>query len=549
VEVLRLVTETHALPYVPLFFATAQAATTPAALQPALHNAQLFTRRPVELPGVKLGVDVSTERMVYVAATVAGIGLQARGEMTRALPFFDKALAVLPTDVEVAGLELVHFQRANVLFHLGRVGSAITDLERAVQLREDFYEAQHGLAVAYATVCTPEKSIQEALAASILAAQQAVRISPDEPDAQQLLAELYLQAGQYEEALEGAQTAARFGNNDAEIQTLLASIYDALGRTAEAQAARAAAINGWEERLREPASAGRVDALIASGDAYRSAGRHEDALAKYLLAQQEAPEDGRAAVGLGLLYHAQGDYGSAEVSYLRATQLAYSEGTAQLLLGILYNEQGPPGQAKETLQRAVALLPCHATPHTALAYHYWQQDDLTGYAAELQTALLITPDDSLLLYSLGSARLFQQEPAEAAQLFSHALQVKHPFTEASLGLGEAYFSMEEYARAAVAWEQALTTMPVTSTEYALYAAAIGQAYVGQGNWEQAISAYERALAVQETSGVRYALGLLYAMKAQDDLAIAEFTRALALDPENAEAKTALAQAQERLKQP
>jgi tetratricopeptide (TPR) repeat protein len=412
-----------------------------------------------------------------------------------------------------------------------------------VLLKEDFYEAYYNLAVAYAATCSPARQLEQAIAA----AERASRAQPDNPQMHRLLAELYLQVGDEDQALMAAQAAQQADANAPETYSLLATIYTTLGRDAEAQAMQRQANALWQQAVALP-GATTVDALLALGDAARTAGANDDALAHYQAAQQVVPTDPRVQLGLGQTYYNQGDYELAVRAFQTWLQAAPRDGVAHLLLGIVYQKQDKASEATAAIKQAIQFLPCEAAPHTALAHQYWQQNDLVGYEQELRAALALAPQDPLLLYSLGTAAMINQRMDEAEQFYVKALESKHPFAEASLGLGEVYFSQGDYARAAVAWEQALTTLPTDTVAYAPYAAALGQAYTLQERWDDAIAAYQRALAVQETSEVHHALGLVYTALQKDELAVAEFTRALELEPDHAAARQALEEARTRLNQ-
>ena len=208
VEVLSLPQTSAAPTNIPLIFSTASAAGPgagePAALQPVLSKLAPVTRTPLALPSLDLFTEHGPDQMAYVASTVLAMSVLASDDLPHALTLFDHALASVAGDPGTAqGQEVVYFQRAGILYRLGRFQAARADLEQALQLKPDYAPAHLLLASVLADHCTPARDLDAALQS----VRQAAAAQPMDVMTQQMLAELTLRSGDVEGALSAAETA------------------------------------------------------------------------------------------------------------------------------------------------------------------------------------------------------------------------------------------------------------------------------------------------------------------------------------------------------
>ena len=203
------------------------------ALQPVLSKLAPVTSTPLALPSLDFFTVNGPDQMAYVASTVLAMSVLASGDLPHALTLFDQALASVVSDRETAqGQEVVHYQRAGVLYRLGRYQDARADLEQALKLKPDYSPAHLLLATIWPTTiladhCTPARD----RAAALAAARQATALQPTDVMSQQYLAQLLLRSGDAAAALRSGEAARDLDPNQSATYTLLASIYDALGRS------------------------------------------------------------------------------------------------------------------------------------------------------------------------------------------------------------------------------------------------------------------------------------------------------------------------------
>ena len=162
------------------------------------------TRTPLTLPSLDLFTNHGPDQMAYVASTVLAMSVLASDDLPRALTLFDRALSSVAGDPgTIQGQEVVHFQRAGILYRLGRFQEARADLEQALRLKPDYAPAHLLLASVLADHCTPACDLDQALQS----ARQAAALQPMDVMSQQYLAELALRRGDAETALRAAESA------------------------------------------------------------------------------------------------------------------------------------------------------------------------------------------------------------------------------------------------------------------------------------------------------------------------------------------------------
>ncbi len=223
------------------------------------------------------------------------------------------------------------------------------------------------------------------------------------------------------------------------------------------------------------------ETLLALADAYWRFGDAENAEATYLRASQDLnPAPALAYQRLGLLA-LQSDLGRAQ-GYLEQALAADPRNLDTLYtLAEVYFAQAQPEKAVETMEayldlpegssdaRAQARLGTmrdlqpalrRATdePNTEnlleLADAYWGADEQER-AADLYLRVLTTfdPHSETALSRLGQVLFLSGQTEEAAELLGRARELDDTNLDTLLFLGNAYFSLERYQDAIVAWER------------------------------------------------------------------------------------------------
>ncbi len=512
----------------PLLDTVAGANHAPAASATTVADLTYFAHAPVALPTIALFVRDGPQQIAYLSTALLGFVLYTQGDLAQAQAFFDKALANAQASADfVVGRETLHFQRAVIRYRQRQVDAAVSDLEQALALRPDFYEAHFNLALAYSEQCTPAWQIEPALAQAAAAAQ----LRPADASAQRLLADLTYQAGDATAALPIAQKAAALQPDSAEAQALLATVAMRAGQPDMATAARNQALQ--IRRAATPADA--LAAQLALGDAYLAAGDNAAALATFQAAAERAPTNPSLLHGLGNALYANGQIEQALAAYQAWAQVAPDDPDPHLLLGILYSQQQQAQDALAELQTAMRLTPCQEAAHLLMGRVYFQQQDLAQAAAAYQAALAINPRRADAWYVLGALR-WQLDDLPAAQIALLEATRRDPtLTAAFFTLGRVYFDQGKFDNAVASYRQAAALQPGDASNHL----ALAHAYERLQEWDDAAAAYLAALAQQEDASTHLYLGLVRVQQGQLDAAATEIKRALALDPADALAHASL----------
>ncbi len=514
---------------VPLVLDTASAA-APGSLalprSPTQRDLARFVRVPATMRDFELFAKNGPQQITTVSTAMLGLAFFVNGDSTRALQLFDKALASAPANGDIAGLEDVYFQRATVLFERNRPAEAMADLQKAIALKPDLYEAYYNLAIAESETCAPARQLERAIADAATAA----RLKPKEPAAHMLLGDLYRQAGKYDQAIAEFQAALQL-TSDAHAYELLASAQWAAGD--------ASASKSWQTALalRQKQPADSAAAQISLGDVYLNNGDYDRALASFQAAQKLAPDDASAQRGLGNAYSAKKDWDAAERAYKQWIALAPQDADAHLFLGLMYAELNRNGSALAELKQAASLSTCSAGAHLVLGNIYHSQNDFSQAAAEYQAVTTIDPANVNAWYLLGVTRYLQGQSADAVQALQAAIKLKADFAEAHFALGQIYADQKQFDRAALEWEQAAKIGPGNAT----YFVALADAYEQTGRLDDAAAAYQKALRFEDSAPIHAFLGLVLVKQNQFDAALAEYQKAVALDAKSTLALSGLAE--------
>ena len=298
---------------------------------------------------------------------------------------------------------------ARTYCQLGALADARTSYRAALRIDPKLYDAHLELSKLYFVLMEPEAAIAEA--------NQALLLSPQEPELHALLARFYSATGRrdqveqqyrailtvdpsrrnirkelidlllgnnyYDEARHQAEAGLREKPGDMELQVSLAVIRDAEGGRSEA-----------EENLRDLASKDLTSPLplIALGDLFIHHREHLSALKYYEEALDRSPDQVAVMNNIALL-HAEYGYDLQRAEELASRAYSRRSGDPGLVdtLGWVLLKQGKLEQALSLLQSAVTRAPQVPDVH----YHYGAALLKAGRRAEgreeLKTALKISP--------------------------------------------------------------------------------------------------------------------------------------------------------------
>jgi Flp pilus assembly protein TadD/TolB-like protein len=246
-----------------------------------------------------------------------------------------------------------------------------------------------------------------------------------------------------------------------------------------------------KEALR--ASPAYSEALLQLGKAYYRAHEYEEAVSTLSKLPEEDSQAGEANFYLGLAAYSQGEFQRAET--------AFSFVAARLPLSEIYNNLGVAADhsdrkaAVEYLQKAVNADPTEADYHFNLGIELYRAGDPPNAARQLHETLSLRPDDAEARVLLNTVAISQGGPSASTKLPSQRLRTtydENSFRQLAIKLDAA--AEQHYAK-------------VDPHVHAQFHVERGQELLNQGFGEEAEH---------------------------------DFREAVSLDPNNAEAHTALA---------
>lgn len=306
--------------------------------------------------------------------------------------------------------------------------------------------------------------------------EQALRTSPDHPDALMLASIAHLRRGANDEAVAAVKRALR-----------------------------------KEPSSPHPLVFLRLLQLFGEFESgYES--RHPALLALYhLYFFRLDPSHSRAVVG-----HAERALGARDVA----------AADAYVALGVVHTREGDKDRALAELQRATQTDPRHAEAYRLAAAVYGERGDLAGQYRMARAAFEAAPDDPLylaLLDDLIAERL--GDPRAIVEVMEQALKFEVHRLRAHRRLGHAYAFVGDEERALLHYRAAIDLQPGDAVLHE----QLGWALFRLGRTDQAIGAYQRAIALAPNEpSPRQLLGDLFRFTGRDQDAIHEYQVALGL---------------------
>ena len=229
---------------------------------------------------------------------------------------------------------------AEALLKAGRTKDAIETIGRLDEISGGDFRTELGMGVLLGRFRSYPAAIQYL--------QAAVKSDPASEEAKYNLAEVYLESGDYQAALQRLLEISSEAQKDGSYFALLGDVYAHLARTDDAlealkQAVRKSADDDqcYVSLAMEQLQAGAVDSAKATV---------EDGLARI-------PDSGPLNWAAGVVSVLQGNVREGEKYLKKATNLMLSRQTPYVSLGILYYEEGRIAEAREVLQRCAEMFP------------------------------------------------------------------------------------------------------------------------------------------------------------------------------------------------
>jgi tetratricopeptide (TPR) repeat protein len=403
-----------------------------------------------------------------------GQNAHARGELLKAIEFYDEALKVRPEFAEA------EFQRGNALVSLGRLSEAEAGFRRAIELKKDWslpYAALGSLLVTLKRDADAESYLR-----------LAIKSDSESNLALRLLGDLRLRAGDAKEALELLRRATT--NKEAPLGTWVV-----LAIAERASGNNTAALASLDYVLQlEPAN---LAALIERAELRMATGNKEGAIQDVVAAEASSKGDKASASRLVTVYELAGKSDEAR-------RLAQSAGFVEIV------QASPDGTIKVT-----------ATPEEIAAAN---NEDSEISRKALESLVQKNPGNAMLLARLGDSYR-KIDPGRSLDYYRRAIEIEPHNAEYATGYSSALVQARRFADAVIVLRRVISIAPNNYTAHANLATAlyalkqyalaleqyqwllsrkpdltiahyfIATAHDNLGEYQQALAAYESFLAL------------------------------------------------------
>jgi len=177
-------------------------------------------------------------------------------------------------------------------------------------------------------------------------------------------------------------------------------------------------------------------------------------------------------------------------------------------------------QAIAAAERGLELDPQNADLYIQLARAELLRENYAAALEIAQHALTLKPTDVTALNTAGLAAYYRNDLPQAVEYFTEAIRVNPEHSQSHVNLGNAFFQMASWYRARRQYKQALEHIPEAVLAKTAYQRAymyymIALSYHETGNYEQEIAALNQALSLDPTYFEAYQqMGRAYLARAE-----------------------------------
>jgi tetratricopeptide (TPR) repeat protein len=408
-------------------------------------------------------------------------------------------------------------REANALNLLGVVRAQQSRADEAEQLFLRAIEANQKLLGAYVNVGQLYQE-QRKPERALWAFTQASRLAPDNPNINFNLASLYVDKQEHARALDYLSKIPLQQSGPDHLYLLIKS-HLGLGHLKEAAA--------LSTSLKEP---GRVppDMAAAFAAVFAERGLFDDAIQILEASRKGGAQSFALLYNLGASYYQKGERARAEESYLAALSLQPESVVALRALARVARDQGDLEKALSYLLRARKAAP---ESHEVLYDFGWtalNMNLLFDALSVLERLHQIKPEEPNYLYPLAIARLHNGETQRALELINRYIELRPQDGRGHYVLGAILYSIKKFPEARAALKRSLELVYYPDAEYYL-----GLVAHSEEDEAQAITWLKRALASDPANSAAHsALGIVYAKEKDYPAARAELELAIKLDPKD-----------------
>ena len=211
-------------------------------------------------------------------------------------------------------------------------------------------------------------------------------------------------------------------------------------------------------------------------------------------AQRAIELNGDLAAGhsaMGFVHLQAAEAAEAAAAFQRAVDQDPMNPLPHLGMALNFVAQSQDTAAEAAFEKAIAVAPLEWRAHSEYAQYHFRRARYTDAVTHWEAALKATPDNVVVLRSLGGAYFYVDRPDDAASTLQRALEVR-PAPGIYTNLGTIRFFQGRYADAVAAFEKAVEL----SGNSHLFWGNLGDGYRwAPGRRNDAPSAYRRAIAL------------------------------------------------------
>ena len=247
------------------------------------------------------------------------------------------------------------------------------------------------------------------------------------------------------------------------------------------------------------------------------------------------------AIYLGNHYAYKGEYRNA-VKFIPLNAEYHKQ------LADYYRKEGKQNKAISIYRKSIKLHPRDADYHNQLGHIYHRFKETVSALKEFKLAVKHNPYNPFFHFDLGSYYLDYREFGKAKPEYQKAVVIEPYYLSARWGLGESQLGLKEIVRAKEEFYKILKLKELLPQlissgreyenrlfefDYSRVYVGLGRCWMEEGNLIQAIAEYRKALKLNPYSaGGHSGLADVYFVQKRYDLATEEIKKAIKLAPEN-----------------
>ena len=330
-------------------------------------------------------------------------------------------------------------------------------LEKAVNLNRSFIEGHSILADIYAR--------QRDYSQAVGAYRTVTELDGSRADAYQKLGSVLMRMANYKEAVQALEKAVSLETDNKEIYFDLGTVYEELQDWENAAAAY--------EKFLSLGPEVAWNAYLRLGISRTRQGRHDAAIAAFLEARKDEPEDLKINFSLAEAYEKAGRLEEAEAVYDKLAAIN-------------------PAEAKVYYSQAVRM--------------YDTAGEFEKAVGPARKIVDLEPENEMNLYNLGLMYFKLQKYDEAVEAFRRCLEVRPDYDYAWFQIGSSYIQKKAFKEAAEAYRKFVDLSPDEPSGWL----SLGVSYMQLKNFEAALEPMRRAVELKPDNAVAvYNLAIVY----------------------------------------